>query len=135
MVSQYLSGTQTRRIGSLVTQFPHPRVEIHPTLATRLGIADGDWVTVETRRDAITLQALVVKTIREDTIFVAYHWPDHRSANRLTHRTLDPRSKIPEFKVSACRVAKAKRPPPWVAELPAGWPAPAAAPSPVGGKT
>ena len=35
-----------------------------------------------------------------------------RSANRLTHRTLDPRSKIPEFKVSACRIAKADGPDP-----------------------
>src|SRR5262245_12114257 len=68
VVSQYLSGTQTRRIGPLVEQFPNPLVEIHPRLAGRLGLADGDWVTVETRRDAITLQALVVRTIRPDTV-------------------------------------------------------------------
>ncbi len=35
------------------------------------------------------------------------------SANILTHRTLDPRSKIPEFKVSACRIRKADGPPAW----------------------
>jgi assimilatory nitrate reductase catalytic subunit len=46
----------------------------------------------------------VVKTIRPDTVFIPYHWAGTRSANRLTHRTLDPRSKIPEFKVSACRI-------------------------------
>jgi hypothetical protein len=28
----------------------------------------------------------------------------------LTHRTLDPRSKIPEFKVSACRLERSSRP-------------------------
>jgi assimilatory nitrate reductase catalytic subunit len=50
----------------------------------------------------------VVRTIRPDTIFIPYHWPGKRSANRLTHRTLDPRSKIPEFKVSACRIRKAE---------------------------
>jgi assimilatory nitrate reductase catalytic subunit len=124
VVNHYLSGTQTRRLGTLVTQFPHPRAELHPALAARHGIADGDWVTVTTRRSAITLQALVVKTIREDTVFVAYHWPGGRSANRLTHRTLDPRSKIPEYKVSACRVALADGPPEWVGELPPGWPLP-----------
>jgi assimilatory nitrate reductase catalytic subunit len=59
----------------------------------------------------MTLQANVVKTIRPDTVFIPYHWPNERSANRLTHRTLDPRSKIPEFKVSACRLAKADAPP------------------------
>ena len=50
---------------------------------------------------------MVVRTIRPDTVFIPYHWPDNRSANRLTHRTLDPRSKIPEYKVSACRIEKA----------------------------
>lgn len=110
VVSQYLSGTQTRRIGALVDQYPEPRVEIHPRLAQQHGIADGDWVTVQSRRDRVTLQAMVVKTIRPDTVFMPYHWPGVRSANRLTHRTLDPRSKIPEFKVSACYIAKASGP-------------------------
>jgi len=107
VVSQYLSGTQTRRIGPLVDQFPGPRVEIHPRLAAQHGIADGDPVTVTTRRDSLTVPALVVRTIRPDTVFIAYHWAGKQSANKLTHRTLDPRSKIPEFKVSACRIEKA----------------------------
>ncbi len=107
VVSQFLSGTQTRRIGSLVDIYPEPRLEIHPRLAAQLGIADKDWVAITTRRAEITLQAMVVKSIRPDTVFIPYHWPGNRSANMLTHRTLDPRSKIPEFKVSACRLRKA----------------------------
>jgi assimilatory nitrate reductase catalytic subunit len=110
VVSQYLSGTQTRRIGALVDQYPAPQAEIHPRLAEQYGIKDGDWVTVTTRRDELTVRALVVKTIRPDTIFIPYHWPGTRSANRLTHRTLDPRSKIPEFKVSACTIKPAPNP-------------------------
>jgi len=46
-------------------------------------------------------------------VFIPYHWAGARSANKLTHRTLDPRSKIPEFKVSACRVRKAEHAPEW----------------------
>jgi assimilatory nitrate reductase catalytic subunit len=113
VVSHYLSGTQTRRIGALVDQYPQPRLEIHPRLAETLGIAEDDWVTVETRRTRITLQALVVRSIRPDTVFIPYHWAGAKSANQLTHRTLDPRSKIPEFKVSACRLRKADAPPEW----------------------
>jgi assimilatory nitrate reductase catalytic subunit len=107
VVSQYLSGTQTRRIGPLVDQCPAPRVEMHPLMAAQHGLQAGDRVTVTTRRRAITLEVHIVKTIRPDTVFIAYHWPDRQSANQLTHRTLDPRSKIPEFKVSACRLQKA----------------------------
>jgi assimilatory nitrate reductase catalytic subunit len=110
VVSQYLSGTQTRRIGPLVDQYPEPRLEIHPTLAAAHDVKDGDWVTVTTRRTSGAFQVSVVRTIRPDTVFIPYHWPGARSANRLTHRTIDPRSKIPEFKVSACRLDKTTQP-------------------------
>jgi len=107
VVSQYLSGSQTRRIGALVDQYPEPKVELHPKLAEKYGVRNGDRVTVTTRRGSVTLEAMVVRTVRPDTVFVPYHWPGKRSANLLTHRTIDPRSKIPEFKVSACRLERA----------------------------
>lgn len=111
VVSQFLSGTQTRRIGPLVRQYPEPKVEIHPHLAGKLHIVDGAWITVETRRSSVTLQASVVKTIRPDTVFVPYHWAGRRSINRCTIAAQDPQSKIPEFKVCACRVFPAEQPP------------------------
>ncbi len=107
VISQFLSGTQTRRIGPLVDQYPEPRIEVHPRLADKLGIKDGDWTSVETRRGTLTLRALVVTTIRPDTIFVPYHWPGEKSANRLTVAAQDPISKIPQYKVCGCRVRKA----------------------------
>ena len=112
VVSQYLSGTQTRRIGALVDIYPEPHVEIHPRLAEKYRHPDQRLGDGENRGAIeITLQARSCKTIRPDTVFIPYHWPNERSANRLTHRTLDPRSKIPEFKVSACRLSKALRAP------------------------
>jgi assimilatory nitrate reductase catalytic subunit len=107
VVSQFLSGTQTRRIGPLVDNYPEPRIEMHPALAEKLGVADGDWVTAESRRGSMTLKALVVKTIRPDTIFIPYHWPGRKSVNQLTISAQDPISKIPEYKVCAVRVKKA----------------------------
>lgn len=107
VVSQFLSGTQTRRIGPLVDQYPEPLVEMHPQLAQTLGIANGDLTTVESRRGEITLPAMVVTTIRPDTVFVPYHWPGRKSANQLTISAQDPISKIPEYKVCAVRVRKA----------------------------
>jgi len=117
VVSHFLSGSQTRRIGPLVDQSPQPFVELHPTLAGRLGVADGDWVTVESRRGDCTLQAHVVKTIRPDTVFIPYHWPGRKSANQLTIAAQDPISKIPEYKVCAVRLTKAAGPPPYTREL------------------
>jgi len=108
VVSQFLSGTQTRRIGPLVDQYPEPRIEMHPQLAEKLGIADGDFAKAETRRGDVTLRAMVVTTIRPDTIFIPYHWAGRKSANQLTISAQDPISKIPEYKVCAVRVRKAE---------------------------
>jgi assimilatory nitrate reductase catalytic subunit len=113
VVSQFLSGTQTRRIGPLVDQYPEPLIEMHPQLAEKLGIQDGDWTTVESRRGQITLQAQVVTTIRPDTIFIPYHWAGAKSANQLTIAAQDPISKIPEYKVCAVRVRRAEAAPDW----------------------
>jgi assimilatory nitrate reductase catalytic subunit len=52
----------------------------------------------------VTYPALVVETIRPDTIFVPYHWAGAVAANVLTIEALDPVSKMPEFKVCAARV-------------------------------
>jgi assimilatory nitrate reductase catalytic subunit len=111
VVSQFLSGTQTRRIGPLVDQYPEPKIEMHPKLAQKYGIATGDRVTVESRRGNLTLDANVVTTIRPDTIFIPYHWPGRKSANQLTISAQDPISKIPEYKVCAVRIRKAAAPP------------------------
>jgi assimilatory nitrate reductase catalytic subunit len=117
VVSQFLSGTQTRRIGPLVDQYPEPRIEIHPRLADKLDIKDGDWTTAETRRAAITLKAMVVTTIRPDTIFIPYHWSGGKSANQLTVAAQDPISKIPQYKVCGCSVRKAAGPPDYASKL------------------
>jgi assimilatory nitrate reductase catalytic subunit len=106
VVSQFLSGTQTRRIGPLLDHYPEPRIEMHPVLAEKLGIADGDWATAESRRGSITLRAMVVKTIRPDTVFIPYHWGGRQSVNQLTIAAQDPISKIPAYKVCAVRVRK-----------------------------
>ncbi len=107
VISQFLSGTQTRRIGPLLDMDPEPFIEIHPRLAEKLGLGDGAWATAETRRGTLTLRARVVATIRPDTIFVPYHWPGRRSVNRLTIAAQDPISKIPEFKACAVKLRNA----------------------------
>jgi len=117
VVAHYLSGSQTRRIGALDDQVPQPFCEIHPRLAEKLGIAEGDFVKVESRRGSVVVRASVVRTIRPDTVFVPYHWPLDRAANRCTIRALDPISKIPEYKICAVRVSKAEAPDDAIARL------------------
>jgi assimilatory nitrate reductase catalytic subunit len=117
VVSQYLSGTQTRRIGPLVDQYPEPRIEMHPQLANKHSIQDGDWVRIESRRGVCTLRAQVVSSIRPDVIFVPYHWGGAKSINQVTIAAQDPISKIPEFKVCAVRILRQYGPPQYADRL------------------
>src|SRR6202040_3556383 len=98
-------------------QIPQPFCKIHPRLASTLGIAEGDFVKVESRRGSVVVRARVVRTIRPDTVFVPYHWPLDRAANNCTIRAIDPISKIPEFKICAVRVSKVPAPTGEVAAL------------------
>ena len=57
-----------------------------------------------TRRGRAIARARVTRDIREDTVFVPFHWGGLRSINRLTNPALDPTSRMPEFKVCAVRL-------------------------------
>jgi assimilatory nitrate reductase catalytic subunit len=110
VVSHFLSGTQTRRIGPLMDQCPDPFIEIHPVVAEKLALKPGDWATAESRRGKTTLRVKIVRTIRPDTIFIPYHWAGAKSANQLTISAQDPLSHIPEYKVCAVRLVKSTPP-------------------------
>jgi len=107
VMAQYQSGTQTRRVEALGRTSPEAFVEIHPALARRFGIGDGDRVALTTRRGSIHVSARLTPHIRQDTLFVPFHWGGDACANRLTNPALDPVSKMPEFKVCAVRVERA----------------------------
>jgi assimilatory nitrate reductase catalytic subunit len=111
-LAHYQSGTQTRRIPELMDIAPAPFAEMHPRLARRHRLANGDAVTLATRRGEARFTVRITAAIREDTVFVPFHWGDGACANRLTNPALDPISRMPEFKVCAARIlglAAAKR--------------------------
>lgn len=107
VIFHYLSGNQTRRIGTLVENAPEPYVEMHPLTAKKLNIQSGDPVRVRSRRGEMVVPAKVTSAIRPDTVFIPYHWGDKQSANQLTIRAYDPLSRIPEYKVCAVQVERA----------------------------
>jgi assimilatory nitrate reductase catalytic subunit len=74
---------------------------MHPATARLYGLSNGGRVRLTTRRGAATFAVKVTPTIREDTVFVAFHWGGEQSVNRLTNAAVDPTSGMPEFKVCA----------------------------------
>ncbi|MGW5420408.1 molybdopterin oxidoreductase family protein [Streptomyces sp. NPDC003943] len=107
VVSQYQSGAQTRRVAELNAAAPGSFVELHPRLAERIGVAEGEAVAVVSRRGRAVAPARITAAIRPDTVFMPFHWPGEGRANTLTNPALDPVSKMPEFKVCAVRLEPA----------------------------
>ncbi len=106
VMAQYQSGNQTRRIRSLAQTEPEAFVEIHPSTAQGIGVANGEMVEVVTRRGRARCKARLVTTIRFDTLFMPFHFPGKGRANSLTNDAVDPVSKIPEFKIAAARLER-----------------------------
>jgi assimilatory nitrate reductase catalytic subunit len=102
----YLSGTQTRRVARLIAAVPDPLVELHPTLAARFGISDGDLVRITSRRGSVELAAKLTNDIRVETLFASFHWGGNQTLNDLTDTAVDPISAMPGFKSAAVRIAK-----------------------------
>ncbi|MEH0843149.1 molybdopterin oxidoreductase family protein [Micromonospora sp. CPCC 205711] len=107
VLAQYQSGTQTRRVAALRRAAPGGFVELHPELAARLDVTDGDELRVTSRRGELRAPARLSPAIRPDTVFAPFHWPGAARANSVTNDAVDPVSGMPEFKICAVRVEKA----------------------------
>ncbi|MFA9418177.1 formate dehydrogenase subunit alpha [Natrinema sp. HArc-T2] len=97
------TGQLTRRVEGLMSHVGESFVEIHPHLADRLEIDDGDYVHVESRRGEIVVRAQLTDRVDAGTLFIPMHFAAG-AVNTLTQETFDPQSGIPEYKVTSVRV-------------------------------
>ncbi|WP_186576361.1 molybdopterin oxidoreductase family protein [Aquibacillus kalidii] len=108
VVYHYLSGNQTRRIQFLNDMCPEPYVEVHPVTAAKYNIEHDENILLFTRRGKANYKVKITEAIREDTVFVPYHFGHDESINLLTIAALDPMSRMPEFKACAAQIEKLK---------------------------
>jgi assimilatory nitrate reductase catalytic subunit len=106
LLQHYQSGAQTRRIAALNDAQPEPAVEVHPDLAELNGLDEGDRVRVTSRRGSAEGLVRITESIRQDTVFMPFHWGGVSSVNLVTNDALDPISRMPEFKVCAVRLER-----------------------------
>jgi anaerobic selenocysteine-containing dehydrogenase len=112
-----------RQVASLRRQHPDPTVQIHPSTAAKLGIAEGDWVWLESPRGRIRQRARLTERVHPRVVEAERWWYPERSVdeaelfgvfetsvNVLTEddpALCDPFTGSWPFRVARCRVQRA----------------------------
>lgn len=96
-------GQMTRRAKGIMQVYGEALVEVNPDDAMKLGLNGKNVVRITSRRGSIEAQAWVTDRVPPGMVYANFHFPE-ASANELTHASLDPVSKIPEYKVTAVKV-------------------------------
>ena len=96
-------GQMTRRAKGIMQVYGEALVELNPDDALKIGINGKTHVRITSRRGSIEAKAWVTDRVPPGMVYANFHFPE-ASANELTHASLDPVAKIPEYKVTAVKV-------------------------------
>jgi predicted molibdopterin-dependent oxidoreductase YjgC len=105
ILEHFHTGTMSRNSVILTKIVNEPFVEINPIDASNYNIADGEIISVSSRRGSLRIRAKVSSMPKPNVVFIPFHFAE-AAANKLTIDALDPTCKIPEFKVCACKIEK-----------------------------
>ena len=101
----YHTRTQTGRCEGLNEMLGEETADISIADATEMGIADGEFVKVSSRRGEVKVRARVTPEVPKGLIWMAFHFREG-NANWLTNPAFDPATLTAEYK--ACAVALEK---------------------------
>ncbi len=101
-VSQWHTQTRTSKSPILRKLYPRqPYIELNLLDAQSLGIQNGDWVQVTSRRGSVAARAQVTPTVEPRQAFMPMHYAE---TNQLTLPHFDPHSRQPSYKDCAVNV-------------------------------
>ncbi|MCE5312431.1 MAG: hypothetical protein LLF86_04685 [Nitrospiraceae bacterium] len=101
----YNNGSMTRRCRGILELVPEELLEISHEDAAELGVLNGDWVNVASRRGQIKVKAKVTSRSQAGNVFLTFHHPEALT-NMLTSGFRDPVTGTPEYKVCAVKIEK-----------------------------
>ena len=102
----YNSATMTMRESGITDKQEDPFFEISSDDAIALGLGEGDWARLISRRGEVQARAHITGRVFPGLVWMALHFAEQK-VNWLTHDVGDPLIGTPEFKVSAVRVERA----------------------------
>ena len=111
ILSQYNVGAQTRRTANSLWH-GEDLLEIHPHDAQERGIAEGDWVGIESRAGQTVLRAAIRDRMQPGVVYTTFHFP-FSGANVITTDNSDWATNCPEYKVTAVQITRVSQPSDW----------------------
>jgi len=121
LTEHHTAGGMSRFVPWLAELQPTFFAEISPSLASDVGVNNGDWVTISTPRAEVEARALVTERMQPaqingtsvETVGLPYHWGyagivTGDSANDLVPLTGDPNVSIEEAKAFTCNLRKGR---------------------------
>jgi formate dehydrogenase major subunit/formate dehydrogenase alpha subunit len=102
----YNSATMTMREDGITDKQVDPFVEIAAEDASSLGVTDGEWLRLVSRRGDLRARARVSDRVYPGLVWMALHFAEAK-VNWLTHDVGDSLIGTPEYKVSAVRLERA----------------------------
>jgi formate dehydrogenase major subunit/formate dehydrogenase alpha subunit len=99
----YNSATMTMREAGITDKQEDPFFEISAEDASALGLVEGDWARLVSRRGDLEARAAISDRVYPGLVWMALHFAQAK-VNWLTHDVGDPLIGTPEYKVSAVRV-------------------------------
>lgn len=103
-LAEYNTGVQTGSYASPTRR--GETIDVCPEDAERLGVGEGDPVTVRSRRGAVRVPIHVDRSLRPGLTFMTFHFPDDVATNLLTIDVTDPKSGTAEFKAAAVAIER-----------------------------
>jgi formate dehydrogenase major subunit len=101
-LDSYNTGVQTGGYASPLRQ--RGCIEISPEDGAAFGLAEGDRVSVRSRRGSLEVPVFFDRSLRPGLAFMSVHQPDEADVNLLTIDAWDPKSGTAEFKATAVSI-------------------------------
>jgi formate dehydrogenase major subunit len=101
----YHTGTQTRNSAGFHELWREELVEVSPLDAREMGISDGDYVWVVSRRGRVKMKAWVTERSPRGVVWSCFHFRE-ANINLVTNNAFDPVTETAEYKACAVRLEK-----------------------------
>ncbi len=112
---QWHTRSKTSKVNKLNQHIKQSFLEIHPSDARQIGLADGEVAIIQSKWGEVRVKVKISEGIKPGVVFLPMHYGkifnnDLNRTNNLTSPLVDAVSKEPDFKYCAVQVLKYKKP-------------------------